>query len=89
MKPTVKTKLKFLVSLALVPLALMGAEPAKITVNADQSGHPGMFEDDDGQLYMFYQANNDNGRTWFLSWVKIGWDGDKPRVIESQKVNKP
>ena len=49
--------------------------------NASESGHPGLFEDDDGQLYMFYQGNNDHGRTWFLSWVKIGWDGDKPRVI--------
>ena len=54
--------------------------------NSSESGHPGMFEDDDGQLYMFYQANNDHGRTWFLSWVKIGWDGDTPRVIESQEV---
>jgi len=50
--------------------------------NSSESGHPGMFEDDDGQLYMFYQANNDQGRTWFLSSVKIGWDGDRPRVIE-------
>ena len=56
--------------------------------NSSESGHPGMFEDDDGQLYMFYQANNDQGRTWFLSWVKIGWDGDKPRVIEPIKVGK-
>ena len=54
--------------------------------NSSESGHPGMFEDADGQLYMFYQANNDHGRTWFLSWVKIGWDGDTPRVIESQEV---
>jgi len=52
------------------------------TWNSSESGHPGMFEDDDGQLYMFYQANNDQGRTWFLSSVKIGWDGDRPRVIE-------
>ena len=59
------------------------------TWNSSESGHPGMFEDDDGQLYMFYQANNDQGRTWFLSWVKIGWDGDKPCVIESQKVKNP
>ena len=50
--------------------------------NSSESGHPGMFEDGDGQIYMFYQGNNDRGRTWFLSWVKIGWDGDKPRVIE-------
>jgi len=51
------------------------------TWNSSESGHPGLFEDDDGQLYMFYQGNNDKGRTWFLSWVKLAWDGDKPRVI--------
>jgi predicted GH43/DUF377 family glycosyl hydrolase len=50
--------------------------------NSSESGHPGMFEDDDGQLYMFYQGNNDQGRTWYLSWVGIGWDGDKPLVIK-------
>ena len=57
--------------------------------NSSESGHPGMFEDADGQLYMFYQGNNDHGRTWFLSWVRIGWDGHKPRVIEPHKVNGP
>ena len=51
------------------------------TWNASESGHPGIFEDDDGQLYLFYQANNDHGRTWFISWVKLGWDGNKPRVL--------
>ena len=49
--------------------------------NSSESGHPGLFEDADCQLYLFYQGNNDHGRTWFLSWVKLGWDGDKPRVI--------
>jgi predicted GH43/DUF377 family glycosyl hydrolase len=49
--------------------------------NASESGHPGIFEDDDGQLYLFYQANNDRGRTWYLSWVKLGWDGNKPKLL--------
>jgi beta-1,2-mannobiose phosphorylase / 1,2-beta-oligomannan phosphorylase len=49
--------------------------------NSSESGHPGLFEDDDGRLYLFFQGNNDHGRTWFLSWVKIGWDGDKPRIL--------
>ena len=49
--------------------------------NASESGHPGIFEDDDGQLYLFFQANNDHGRTWFISWVKLGWDGAKPKII--------
>ena len=41
-----------------------------------------------GGHYLFYQGNNDQGRTWFLSWVKLAWDGDKPRVIEQHKLNK-
>jgi beta-1,2-mannobiose phosphorylase / 1,2-beta-oligomannan phosphorylase len=49
--------------------------------NSSESGHPGLFQDDDSQLYMFYQGNSDHGRTWFLSWVKLGWDGDQPRVL--------
>ena len=59
------------------------ANGAPGTWNSSESGHPGLFEDKDGQLYMFYQGNNDHGRTWFLSWVKIGWDGDRPRVISN------
>jgi predicted GH43/DUF377 family glycosyl hydrolase len=49
--------------------------------NSSESGHPGVFADDDGQTYLFFQGNNDKGRTWFLSCVKIAWDGDKPRVL--------
>lgn len=46
--------------------------------NASESGHPGVFSDDDGQIYLFYQGNNDQGRTWFLSQKKVGWKGNKP-----------
>jgi len=53
--------------------------------NSSESGHPGLFQDDDGQLYLFYQGNNDRGRTWFLSWVKLGWDGDRPRIIPNTR----
>jgi predicted GH43/DUF377 family glycosyl hydrolase len=49
--------------------------------NSSESGHPGIFEDEDGQLYLFYQGNPDRGRTWFLSQIKLGWDGDKPCVM--------
>ena len=48
--------------------------------NSSESGHPGIFVDADGQTYMFYQGNNDRGRTWFLSWVKIGWKDGKPFI---------
>ena len=49
--------------------------------NASESGHPGVFVDDDGQTYLFYQGNNDNGRTWLLSWVKLGWREGWPYVM--------
>jgi predicted GH43/DUF377 family glycosyl hydrolase len=51
------------------------------TWNSSESGHPGVFVDDDGQTYLFYQGNNDKGKTWFLSRVKIGWKDEKPYVM--------
>lgn len=51
--------------------------------NSSESGHPGVFVDEDGRTYLFFQGNNDHGRTWFLSFVRIGWRGGLP-VIESK-----
>jgi predicted GH43/DUF377 family glycosyl hydrolase len=39
--------------------------------NASESGHPGVFEDNDGQIYLFYQGNRTRGRDWFLSVLKV------------------
>lgn len=41
------------------------------TWNSSESGHPFAFQDDDGQYYLFYQGNADNGNTWYLSCKKI------------------
>lgn len=49
--------------------------------NSSESGHPAIFGDEDGQTYLFYQGNNDKGKTWYLSLVKIGWDGNRPMVV--------
>jgi predicted GH43/DUF377 family glycosyl hydrolase len=49
--------------------------------NSSESGHPGVFEDDDGQMYLFFQGNDDKGATWYLSKMKIEWEGDKPYLI--------
>jgi len=49
--------------------------------NSSESGHPGVFVDDDGQTYLFFQGNNDNGKTWYLSYVRIGWRSTGPYVI--------
>jgi predicted GH43/DUF377 family glycosyl hydrolase len=51
--------------------------------NSSESGHPGAFVDRDGQTYLFYQGNNDKGKTWYLSFVKIGWSEDGPYVMPS------
>jgi beta-1,2-mannobiose phosphorylase / 1,2-beta-oligomannan phosphorylase len=50
--------------------------------NASESGHPGIFLDDDGKTYLFYQGNNDNGQTWLLSFVRIGWRAGWPYIIQ-------
>jgi sucrose-6-phosphate hydrolase SacC (GH32 family) len=50
--------------------------------NSSESGHPGVFVDDDGQTYLFYQGNPDKGRTWLLSFVRIGWRDGLPYVME-------
>lgn len=49
--------------------------------NASESGHPGVFVDDDGQTYLFFQGNPDKGKTWFIAWVKVGWKNGKPYVM--------
>jgi hypothetical protein len=46
--------------------------------NSSESGHPFCFTDDDGQTYLFYQGNNDHGKTWSLSCVKVQWNGATP-----------
>lgn len=48
--------------------------------NSSESGHPGTFVDGDGQTYLFYQGNNDMGKTWYLSMEKVGWRGGQPRI---------
>ena len=51
------------------------------TWNSSESGHPGVFTDQDGQTYLFYQGNNDQGRTWLLSKVRIGWKDQTPVIL--------
>ncbi|MEZ0610595.1 family 43 glycosylhydrolase [Fibrella sp. WM1] len=46
--------------------------------NSSESGHPNVFTDTDGRTYVFFQGNNDKGRTWFLSNVMVGWQKGKP-----------
>lgn len=50
--------------------------------NASESGHPYIFEDNNGRVYLFYQGNNDNGRSWSISKVEIVFHDDKPQIVE-------
>ncbi|MGG1516012.1 family 43 glycosylhydrolase [Paenibacillus oryzisoli] len=52
--------------------------------NASESGHPFLFADDDGRTYLFYQGNNDHGKTWYLSKVEVGWNDGRPFLISSE-----
>lgn len=48
--------------------------------NSSESGHPAIFEDERKRTWLFFQGNNDNGKTWWLSWVRIGWKDGLPFV---------
>jgi predicted GH43/DUF377 family glycosyl hydrolase len=50
--------------------------------NSSESGHPGVFKDRDGQVHLFFQGNNDSGKSWYLSRMKVAWDAaDNPYLI--------
>ncbi len=44
--------------------------------NTSESGHPHIFTDNDGSMWLFFQGNNDNGFTWYISRKRILWDND-------------
>ncbi|MBZ4191309.1 family 43 glycosylhydrolase [Niabella beijingensis] len=49
--------------------------------NESESGHPDIFKTKDQRYYLFFQGNNDKGRTWHLSKKEVryrnGWILDK------------
>ena len=49
--------------------------------NSDESGHPYVFKDDDGRIFLFYQGTNDMGKTWYISKQEIAFINNKPVVI--------
>jgi len=48
--------------------------------NSSESGHPHIFSDRNGKTYLFFQGNNDNGKTWFISKVEIKWNKKGPFI---------
>lgn len=61
------------------PILKNGAEGSW---NRSESGHPYVFEDEDGRIYLFYQGNNDGGRSWYLSKKEIEFISGNPRLVE-------
>ena len=49
--------------------------------NASETGHPGIFRDEDGKTWLFVQGNQDRGQTWFLSCYELDWKNEKPVVV--------
>jgi hypothetical protein len=56
------------------------ANGARGSWNSSESGHPGIFTDTDGTHHLFFQGNNDQGRTWYLSRVRVVWQGGLPAM---------
>lgn len=52
--------------------------------NESESGHPHIFTDLDGRTYLFYQGNNNKGRSWYLSQKEVFWRKNKP-TFKSKK----
>ncbi len=48
------------------------------TWNNSESGHPHIFEAPDGRTFLFFQGNNDKGKTWYLSNVEVFWNEKGP-----------
>lgn len=46
--------------------------------NSSESGHPHIFRDTDGRTYLFFQGNDDNGKTWYLSQKEVKWTRKGP-----------
>lgn len=46
--------------------------------NESESGHPDIFTDRNGNTYLFYQGNNDRGKSWFISKVSVEWKKGYP-----------
>ena len=49
--------------------------------NSCESGHPHIFEDEDGQTYLFFQGNDDLGKTWKISKKEVLWTDNGPELI--------
>lgn len=50
--------------------------------NSSESGHPYVFQDEDGSIHLFYQGSSDMGKTWYLSKTKLRFEQGVPRRLD-------
>ncbi|MGQ8338943.1 family 43 glycosylhydrolase [Sunxiuqinia sp. A32] len=48
--------------------------------NSCESGHPHIYKDEDDRTYLFYQGNDDFGKTWKISQKEVLWDDKGPHL---------
>ena len=48
------------------------------TWNSSESGHPHIFQDENGKTYLFFQGNNNKGKNWYISNVEVKWNDQGP-----------
>lgn len=46
--------------------------------NSSESGHPHIFADKSGRTFLFFQGNNDNGQSWYISHIEVFWGKEGP-----------
>jgi hypothetical protein len=46
--------------------------------NESESGHPHIFTDLNGQTYLFFQGNNNKGKSWYISQKEVFWYKGRP-----------
>lgn len=50
--------------------------------NSSESGHPYVFQDEDGSIHLFYQGSSDMGKTWYLSKTNLRFEQGVPRRLD-------
>ncbi len=63
------------------------ANGAAGTWNKSESGHPGIFDFEGIESYLFYQGNNDGGKTWWLSQIQVYWSATGPSKTPVTSLN--
>jgi predicted GH43/DUF377 family glycosyl hydrolase len=50
--------------------------------NSSESGHPGVFVEENGDTHLFFQGNDTRGKTWSIGRHSIRWDGFTPALVK-------